>query len=336
MLPKSILQPHRYKNIYIDVFAIAHFMYRSLLKRTDENKSDLAIYAFNKGIPGNKSKLIYSHLAQAMVEFFNNFQGTNQNVYLLFDNPTSKVEARHQLSSSYKENRKSKMNSAFYKTIDFVQFYCTNTYDANFVVCRTPLREADDLVKVMLDEEKESSIMIANDSDWHACLREDPIVHQWWFTYGSDEKSIYTPKNFENEYHFAPTESAVVLYKAIMGDTADCIDPICKKRDLSEKELLHILNTYQDNPYSLSAQVSLDKEISPDAQAIIRESRAQLILNLKLVDRVVTPLDMLERYSWKGKNNIILKKALNKILSAASASSPLTHSYKFGKVKLEV
>ena len=336
MLPKIITQPHKYKNIYIDVYAIAHFMYRSLLKKTDENKSDLALFAFNKGIPGNKSKLIYSHLVEAMVGFFDEFKGTQQNIYLLFDNPTSKIEARKQLSSSYKENRKSKMNPAFYRTIDFVQFYCINAYDQYYSVCRTPLREADDLVKSLLDYTSEPSLMIANDSDWHACLKDSPIVHQWWFTYGHEETSIYTPKQFKNEYHFSPTEASVVLYKALMGDSADCIRPVCKKKDLSGKELLHILETYQDKPYNLSAQISLDKEVSPEAQTIIREKRSDLILNLKLVDRVDTPKAMIEKYTWKGKNNKVLRSAIDKILLSASASAPLSHEYKFGRVKLEV
>lgn len=330
-----MFQRWSYEVVLIDVFAIAHFIYWSVQKQQEAEGQvpHFDLVTFNKG-----NKTVFAQLALGMIKFFDQFQSTEQDVHLLFDNPTSKVVARSQLSPHYKENRKSKMPQAFYRTIDFVQFYCQSTYKENMKTVRVPLREADDTAKVLVEHFKNSSVLcIANDSDWYACLRKEPSVHQWWFTYkGDDAEAIYTPEHFEHEYHFQPTERAVVLMKSLLGDSADCIEGVLQRRDLSQEELLYIINTYQNDAESLATAVSLDPKVSQKVRALLKENRDKYRLNLKLVDRLDTPLSMIQKYTWIGKDNRILREALLKILNSISSSSPMTKEFSFGGVSAYV
>lgn len=343
MLPHTCFQNWIYSRIYIDAFAIAHFMYHSALKQqvkvAEGNDSisipHLDLVAF-KGNKNGKNRLVYAQLALGMIEFFESFMNTEQEIFLLFDNPLSKMEARTQLSVSYKENRKSKLSQIFFRTIDFVQFFAQNCLKSHYKIVRVPLREADDVVKVLIEHNPVPALCIANDSDWHGVLRDKPSIHQWWFTYGFEERSIYTAEQFRTEYQFEPSEKAVVLYKALTGDSADCIEPVLRGREVEREELLYLIRTYQDNPDQVPVAVSYDKRLSQNVKTLLKEKRDQFRLNLKLIDRLETPPELIQKYTWEGKNNRVLKEALLKVLIATSQENALAKEYSFGGVRAGV
>jgi hypothetical protein len=328
-----LIQKGIYKSIYIDVFALAHFLYESFLKNQKINLKDPHLHTIALGSSsGGKEKIIYAQLAINMIEFLDIFEKPDLNVYLLFDNPTSKVEARSHLSPSYKENRKSKMPPTFFRTVDFIQFFCLNTYGNNFKIVRIPLREADDLIKVLIKEEKEDSLCITNDSDWYAVLRKDPRVDLWWF-FRSEKDFLYTYEDFEKEFQFEPSESSVVLYKALLGDHADSVPPVLSKKDIKKEELLYLIENYKDSKDSLPASISFDNNISLQVKNILKEKRDQYRLNLKLVDKINTSLDQINRYTFSGKDNKLLRETLLKVLKISLDNFWPPQEFKFGGVK---
>jgi 5'-3' exonuclease len=140
-------------------------------------------------------------------------------MWFLFDNPTSKVDLRSEISSEYKANRRNK-DTRFFKSVEVFKNILLSSKE-NYKVGYMDFVEADDVVylvlKFLVDDD---ALMISTDLDWSRCIGFDgKRVH--WYNY----KDIYTIREFEEKYGFAPSTEKVALYKAITGDASDNISP---------------------------------------------------------------------------------------------------------------
>jgi len=334
----------QYGTICVDMFALAHFMYHSAMKQLKDDKG-------NKGkleeveIPNNHPKrdgVIFPRMALGMINYIEELQDTSKRVFLLFDNATSKTNARQYISEGYKSSRKAKP-PAFYKTVDFVQFFATRTCRSNVRVIRVPSREADDLIKslILFNETSQAGpdiqiepkvLCIANDSDWYACLSKD--VDMLWF--GDTEP--YTIETFKNEYGFEPTMKRVAVYKALMGDTADDIPKVLSKKHIDHDTLLYVINTYATGEHaeSLPVTIAKDEKVGQKAKDELRENRDQYRLNLQLTDYMHTTLDRIDRYTHRGKCNLELRRTLLKALQGVIVDSTPVKKFSFGGVSANV
>ncbi|MCA1800089.1 MAG: hypothetical protein LC687_04815 [Actinobacteria bacterium] len=337
-----------YSTVCVDVFGVAHFMYHSGVKaKKDEGTGERLeqVELPNKRRDGQ----IYPRMALMMIEFFEKLERSGKQVHLLFDNATSKETARQYISETYKSSRNSKP-PVFYRTVDFVQFYCTRTMGDSVRITRVPKREADDLVKGLLlfnevAEEKgldlialpemgehEKVLCIANDSDWYACL--GPKVHQVWF----GDKEPYTADSFVNEFGFEPTMKRVAVYKALMGDKGDDIEAVLRKKDIPHDDLIYLVTEYSKGTLAeaLPVVVAEDPKIPQKVKNILRERRDKYQINLKLTDYLPTSLARMEKYTSKGKQNHLMKKTLIRALTGVVDDSSPMKKFNFGGVAANV
>ena len=323
--------------IAVDVFAVAHFMYHSALKKKrregEEPKLEQSVLA-NKKDDGT----IYPRMAYLMIEFFEKLASLGKPTYLLFDNATSKTTARKFISEKYKSSRTHKSN-VFYKTVDFVQLYASKCMTPNTYVVRVPTREADDLIKSLVLYSEEGKIptgkivAIANDSDWYAYLHRDNFEMIW---FGDDEP--YTEESFVNEYRFPPTLKSVAVYKALMGDRSDDIEPVLSKRDISMEDLEFLVMTYGKGELAetLPVAIGLDENLTAKVKTKLREGRDQYRMNLKLTDYMHTGYERLMRYTTQSTNNKRLRNALMKAIGAVADDTAPVKGFSFGGVSVNV
>lgn len=337
-----------YSAVCVDVFGVAHFMYHSGIKAKVAEGSSSKLEQIV--LPSRKNNgQIYPRLALMMIEYFEKLERTGKQIHLLFDNATSKVTARRYISEAYKSTRNSKP-AVFYRTVDFVQFYCTRAMRPNVRVTRVPSREADDLIKSLLlfnevsgekeldlikipeMEEHEKILCVANDSDWYACL--GPKVHQVWF----GDREPYTADSFINEFGFEPTMKRVAVYKALMGDKGDDIEAVLKKKDISHDDLIYLVEEYSNgwNAESLPVLVSQDPKVPQKVKDVLREKRDKYQINLKLTDYMPTSLERVEMYTSKGRNNSLMRTTLLKALTSVIDDSSPMKKFNFGGVAANV
>lgn len=334
---------HHYTDVVYDMFAVGHYVYHSLMrtKRNNGEPEHLAEVSFPKA-NAKKDGNVYAEMALSMIRIVESeaYKGDHK-VICLFDNATSKSQARHMISETYKSNR-SKMPTAFYRTMDFVQFFFSKCMPSNVYVSRVPKREADDLIKSLLetspneflDADNGPILLITNDSDWYACLGYNTKI--WWFL---DKDEFYDKENFINEFGFEPTFMSVAVYKALLGDKADNIEGIIKPKDLPHDKLIEIINQHSVEggaPESLPASVSLDSSIPTEIRNKIKEERSQYLVNLKLTDTIDTTMPYLRRHTWQSENNSHLRSVIEKALHGVLANTPPQKKFTFGGVSVNV
>lgn len=333
---------YHYTDVVFDMFAVGHYVYHSLMrtKRENDEPEHLSEVSFPKA-NAKKDGNVYAEMALSIIRIVESEAHKGQNkVLCLFDNATSKSQARTMISETYKSNR-SKMPTTFYRTMDFVQFFLSKCALPNVYVARVPKREADDLIKTLLenspneflDTNNAPILLITNDSDWYACLGYDTKV--WWFL---NKDEFYTQENFVNEYGFQPSFSSVAVYKALLGDKADNIDGIIKPKDLPHDKLIEIVEAHSSShsPESLPASVSLDSSIPVEVRNKIKEERSQYLVNLKLTDAIDTSMSRIRKYTWQSENNSHLRAVIEKALYGVLNNTPPQKKFTFGGVSVNV
>lgn len=207
------------------------------------------------------------------------FGKDNPTVYILYDNPMSKINEREAIYPSYKHARKNKnIPPVFYKSLDKL-VEILKIYKDNFVVVKYHNCEADDLVPSVLAKCEGNSILISADLDWARGITEKDKdgFRIDWFNYAT----VYTKESFQNHYGFNPANNGVKMYKAIKGDTSDNIENAVPY--IPKEILLNIVDKYNDIP-ELLANVWKDDEIPKQWKLKIKEAEVQLKINSQLVD----------------------------------------------------
>jgi 5'-3' exonuclease len=233
----------------------------------------------------------YSITLQDSLDRINQIKKTYGNdetkLYILHDNPFSRINEREMISSSYKHARKNKnIPPVFYKSLEklleILKFYNNNLYIVGYDKC-----EADDLVLPILKHIKGSALMVSADLDWARGISdgtgmgESDLIH--WFNYSK----LYEVDNFTEDYGFNPSGNGVKIYKAIHGDKSDCIDNAVPH--MPKVVLNHIINNYE-SIYDLLANMFRDENIPKQWKLKLQDAQIQLKINYQLVDFL--PLDL--------------------------------------------
>lgn len=339
--------PSTHPVVAIDVFAVAHRLHGLL---TTES-SDLEKVSFPNA-NRRKGSTVYARLAYRLIDELRAWVHPNGITLLLFDNAVSKSEGRRDISPTYKKHRQEKPKT-FYRTIDFVQFVCMQTFPSTAITIRVPQREADDLVKTVvqraiLEEQPDMLsllrqrtapsrlLMVANDSDWYACLNDR--VDMWWYPKKGDSE-LYTYQNFFNEFDFYPSLTRVAVYKALMGDSADNVEPILRKRDIEHDVLLHLINEYGSTAAraeSLPVYAGLDEVVPESVRHILHDKQTQYKINLRLTDALPTSTSRMTRYAIYGKEDSQLGRTLEQVLLSVLSPAPQKQRFSFGGVAANV
>lgn len=205
----------------------------------------------------------------------NQFRANDYKVYLLHDNPFSRINQREEVYPLYKHARKNQtVPPVFYKSLNkFLEVI--KVYSDNFYIIGCEGYEADDLVPLVLNNinPEELTLLISVDMDWARAISKN--VH--WFNY----VQTYDEDKFKKEYGFNPNSNGVKMYKCIHGDNSDCIENAVPY--LPKDILLHIVDKYS-SLQELFNNLWADEIIPKQWKLKIKDCEIQLKINYQLVD----------------------------------------------------
>jgi hypothetical protein len=195
-------------------------------------------------------------------------------VYLLADNPTSKVFSRKMISPDYKINRIEKPKM-YYRGLEVLSLIL-QSYSDNFYFMQVPNLEADDLVPVIIDQlEKDKSILlVSSDMDWARAIGLHGYNAVW-----HNGKSIVTKGDFFDKYGFDPSEANVINYKTYRGDSSDNIEAGVPR---IQEKLIFKLMEYGDVE-DVITNIDTLEFVPPQWKEAIKERVPRLRLNKQLV-----------------------------------------------------
>jgi len=236
----------------------------------DGNLEDL------KKIENLGGKIIENALSK-LESLKNQFCTENSDIYILFDNPSSKYDMRKQIYQEYKHARdKKNIPASFYKILEVFQSILIY-YSDNLYLVEKSGYEADDLTLPLLNylnfnNENKKFILISADLDWARNIRKN--VH--WFNY----KDVLDINTFKEIYGF-DGGGKVQFFKTLHGDNSDNIPnalPHCPKEILN-----YIVSTY-NNLESLLQNLWKDKIIPLNWKVKIKDAETQLKINNQLTE----------------------------------------------------
>ena len=242
---------------------------------------------------------------QAIVEFLNRvkeiqnqFGYDNSTIYLLFDNPKSKINTRQMIDEHYKSHRcNESVPKEFWDTLALLEMII-QCYSNNYVIMRLNGCEADDLVYPLIKEKvdaKNKMLLISVDMDWSRALSFSENVH--WFNYS---ELFWHKEIFKQKYSFYPEGNKVKFFKTFRGDPSDDISPAVP--NIPSKLLFYIMDTYDDIEVFI-LNFNQDKNIPEQWKIKILENRSKILSNYQLVDFVQIE-ENIDTYTFKCKENI--------------------------------
>lgn len=206
-------------------------------------------------------------------ELHEQFGYKDTKVYILHDNPFSKIDARKEIMPSYKHARKNKnIPPVFYKSLEHL-IQILKSYSDYYYIVGLDNCEADDLVPSVLNVVEGNTILVSADLDWARGIVENNVV---WYNYNT----VYTNEVFKNEYGFDPFGCSIKMYKAIHGDDSDCIPNAVP--GLRKEILIDIANKYSSvDELFLNLK---DEDYKDIWKAKLIEGKNQIKINYQLVD----------------------------------------------------
>lgn len=292
----------RYNCILVDSLNLLH-----RLKEKDEQSSILS------------SKQVYKNLAARYIETIREITTTylaeNGEVYLLFDNPTSRLDlqksfyfaSRKHVYPKYKEQR-ARESKEFYNTLDLIRYYYLTNLPS-YICIQVQNLEADDLVKPVLTTyctPEMKILLITNDYDWTRYI--SPAV-DWMPHLGAEPE---TAQMFIEKMGFNPTESSVITYKSLFGDPADNIPNILPKNAKTYAEFLDFLRRPESsNPEFL---IDLSRNSAAVASSLIlqavKDKERQYRINIQLTSTIPVSEKHLRAVTCKGRNSSVITEAV--------------------------
>lgn len=249
----------------------------------------------------------YSSILQDSINRINTLWKTygydSTQVYLVHDNPFSKINEREIIDPTYKHARKTKNIPPLFYSISDKFIELLKYYHNNFYIVSCTGYEADDLILplqqyIYANNKQATILLISADLDWARCITE--TTH--WYNYNI----IYDINTFLINYKFKPSVQSICLYKCIKGDTSDCIPTAVLY--LPEQILLHILHTYSSLDDVLSS-LWKDDVIPQKWKLAIKDSETQLKINWQLVNFLPFH-NNIEDCIYHSKENISMLKYL--------------------------
>lgn len=285
-----------YRHILIDILNLFHRHYHIQSKSGEREEKVLrdTIKATLKGI--NK--------------YEKDFLVEGGEVWLLFDNPTSRQNLRSEMSEDYKRGRK-KMPLSFYKASESLKSILLN-YKHNFNIAYAESLEADDLVKPILEniDPLDSVLLISSDMDWSRTINYKKRVVDW---FDLSKKDIINYDEFNRIYGFYPSIESVSLYKTITGDSIDNI-PIGVK-NIQKKDVVKLCNEYK-SVFDIMQNLDKISYLSKN----IKQKFVNNLKQLRINESLVAFMDVLRLEKYPNEfiynckfNPTILKILLKKI-----------------------
>lgn len=198
----------------------------------------------------------------------------NGKIWVLADNPTSRLVMRKELSGGeYKSNRM-KESDGYYRGIDYL-LIVLNNYSEQFKTSRIKHLEADDLVPPILEYCSGVSLLVSTDMDW---ARSISSCVDWY-----DTKMVYDQEAFKKHWKFYPTVDSITLYKSLLGDPSDNIQGV---QNMTPQVALNIIANYKD-VFSLLASVKKNDEksycLSEHTKKLITNNEKRLVINHNVI-----------------------------------------------------
>lgn len=306
----------RYDRLLIDVHNIAH-----------------RVFDHKKMKPSTVSKkLVYkeavANFIKAIDSLEEQFLHSDGEIYLLFDNPTSRIDLqnsfyyadRKDIYAKYKNNRL-KEPKEFYNSINLLKFY----YVVNKPKYRTVQisnLEADDLVFPVLNLycHDKATLLVTNDLDWTRFISDK--VH--WLP--NLEAEPEDAKSLSARFCFPWSTKAVVLYKALFGDQSDHIPRVIPE---SFKQQYAALEAEVVVPEDVMKLALSDSNIEKYPMLkYVRENQKQFMINLQLVNTIPLNESHVKAVTTIGRNSEISIKAVKLAVGLAQPAG-----FVFGNIK---
>ena len=291
----------RYDCLLIDVLNVAH-RYFNHEKEKPEFVSKKQVF-----------KQAVCNFINKVEQLEKEFLHTTGDVYLLFDNPTSRADLqssfyyadRKDAYDRYKKDR-AKQPKEFYNSVNLLKYYYMVS-DKRYHVVQIPRLEADDLVEPILRNccEHKTALLMTNDLDWVRYLSDSVD----WIPNG---KTPEKASDLSEKLGFPVTQTNIIAYKALFGDPSDNIPSIVPPRyheafsvfvrELRDADDLLFIHTKED---------ILDKY--PLLQYVSKNTN-QLRINLQLVRAIPVKDIHLQRVIVEGRNSQVSRKAVRQAI----------------------
>jgi hypothetical protein len=263
----------RYDCLIIDVHNMAHMLFNI-------NKDSLTSVS---------KKQVYKNLVRDFISRIETLRAehlhSDGQVYLLFDNPTSRIDlqssfyfaSRKEAYAKYKSDR-AKSPKEFYNSVNLLKFYYL-VCDSSYHTAQITRLEADDLVAPLLATtcKDKKCLMVTTDLDWARYLSNN--VH---WVQGS--KAVATAEDLACKLGFPITETSIVAYKVLFGDPSDNIPSLISSKYKKDfPRLLEKLADPSDLPF-MCTKDSFTQEF-PFLKEVYDKDR-QCRINLQLVNSI--------------------------------------------------
>lgn len=167
---------------------------------------------------GDDITLIY-HMLNLIETEFKHYNPNSTIFSLAFDSRSERKDE----DENYKSNREGKLTESGRDAIDTVRQILSL---AGYNVFKAPGKEADDIIKKLVDETHAKCDMThiyTNDADILMNLKRDVTIHRYKSSTG--RYMSITPENFSSvmgdEYDCSMPYNCILLYKCLVGDKSD-------------------------------------------------------------------------------------------------------------------
>ena len=251
-------------------------------------------------------------------------------IYLLFDNPTSRIElrsafmyaGRKEIFPDYKANRV-KESKEFYNSIGLIKYYYL-LKESNYRCLQASRLEADDLVKPLLEHrlKGKTALLVSTDLDWARDLSDKVHWLKKW-----DE--VVGPEELNEKLDFHVTEASLIAYKALYGDSSDNIPNLLKAKTFPE--FRELSKDIKDPLNMIDWGNSSEKRKEFPILAELKSKERQYRINIQLVGSIPVDEMHLEHIIAQGRD----AKELRIIVERAVGLRSSQKKYEFGNVKRE-
>lgn len=308
----------RYDNILIDAVNLAY----QTFKTKKEVPSAVGAH--------NVYKYSVRCFLQTVKELERKWLAPNGQIYILYDNYTSRAEMaqmfsfvnRKELSESYKSNR-TKQPQEFYNSLNLTRYYYLHE-EPQYHTGRISELEADDLIKPLLRTAcKEGTVLlVSTDLDWARAIGErvdwlndihgEPVHHH----------------ELSAKLGFDVTEASLIAYKSLFGDDSDCVKAITRRTEEHYEEFRKVAPMLKDADDLVSIARKAEGEPKNSIFKDIRKSEWEYRVNCQLVGYIEVADGHIKEVITTGRDVPKMCKAINDALMANNEKS-----FSFGVVK---
>jgi len=294
--------------------------------RTAIHKTELSNFVSKKRV----YKESICRFIRKINEVVSEYSYHDADIYLLFDNPTSRIElrsafmfaGRKDIYPDYKENRV-KESKEFYNSLGLIKYYYL-IKEPNYRCLQANRLEADDLVKPLIENElkNKSVLLVSNDLDWAKEVKENIHWLKNW-----DE--VVDERALSDSLDFKATESSLIVYKSLFGDSSDNIPSLVKASMFPQfKEFAPSIKDPLDvidwsNNDEKRKQYPLLKKVA--------EFNRQYRINVQLVSSIPVSPTHLKNITARGRDSPDMRIIVEKAIGLRTSQK----SFEFGGVNRE-